>query len=76
MTYCETYSMKCPTMFGTDYTDEAGCLEACAGMTPGTPGEASGDTVECRISHAMYAAGTDDADHCPHASEAGTGGCE
>jgi hypothetical protein len=74
--YCTLDATKCPTLFGTDYGTAEDCETACADMPVGDEGASTGDSVECRISHAGYADGTDDAQHCPHASkDSAAGGC-
>jgi len=75
--YCDLVQANC---YGgnSQYADKATCMTACSTMsTSGNQGDASGDTVQCRIYHAGVAgnpignAGT----HCPHAGKNGAGVC-
>ena len=58
------------------YDDAEACATACAELSAdGTPGDTSGDTVQCRL-HFAGAAGSDveggsAATHCPNAASAG-----
>ena len=58
------------------FTNRADCDATCAAAYPstGAPGDLSGDTLQCRISHAK-AATSDPALHCVHASPSGGGVC-
>jgi len=74
-TYCAAITSAC-TGANAQYTDMADCTAYCAqAMWPaGTPGEAAGNTLACRIYHAGVAAGTPDV-HCPHAGPSGAAVC-
>lgn len=51
------------------------CKRACATYpTGGRDGDLSGDTVQCRTTHAQAAA--QGREHCAHARPAGGGACE
>ena len=57
------------------YPDRVSCLTTCAAFpATGMPGDAQGNTVQCRTHHAGMAA-TNAAVHCPHASASGGGAC-
>ncbi len=53
------------------------CFETCGGFpTTGVTGAVSGDSLECRIEHAILAQGPEGpAKHCPHAAPGGGGVC-
>lgn len=71
--YCSQMMDACDAASG-GYADEAACLAACEGFpTNGTDGDASGDTLQCRLFHAGAAGG--DATHCAHASAQGGNVC-
>ena len=75
--YCHLESVNCT---GThDLVDDAMCLSECASYpSTGSPGDASGNTVQCRIYHLGIAGSPDnggDVIHCPHGSFDGAGTC-
>jgi len=75
-TYCTQIMTNC-TGANVQYTDMADCMAYCAqAMWPaGTPGEAAGNTLACRIYHGgAPAAGMPDV-HCPHAGPSGAAVC-
>jgi hypothetical protein len=54
----------CPAVYATDDA----CYTACEGFADdGTNGAATGDTVQCRITHAKNVDLYDDDSHCDHA---------
>lgn len=72
--YCTAYELNCATE-GEQYADHDACISACNAWEPGSPGDASGNTQECHLYHAMAASG-DPVLHCPHSQEnAVAGGC-
>jgi hypothetical protein len=62
--YCDLMGAACPT----EYADNAACQTACKAFAAGTPGDKTGDTMQCRLYHASVAVG-DAATHCPHAKQ-------
>ena len=75
--YCQLASKNC---VGADalYADQGMCEAACADFaTTGTPGEAVGDTVQCRLHHLMLAGapGQDASAECKAGSLSGAGVC-
>ena len=81
--YCDLFLEECADGVGgsATYDDEADCLATCDTWEEGSPGEAGGNTVQCRISHLTGLGdptAVDDAYlemHCPHADETGSGVC-
>lgn len=73
--YCHVIQQTCRG--GDAQYDSLGeCLSACNGLaTGGRPGELSGNTVQCRLTHLRYTVG-DPSTHCPHAGPTGAGACE
>lgn len=72
--FCAEFFVTCADFLDPTWADTAACEADCATWTPGTPGEMSGDTLECRVYH-VGAAANDAATHCPHASSNGGGVC-
>ncbi len=70
-TYCTTILANCSAGVA-QYKDKDTCMGACSGMTPGTVGATSGNSLECRAYHSKAAA-MDATTHCPHAGPAGDG---
>jgi hypothetical protein len=64
--YCERYEMYCPDTFVTDYAGTDECLTVCEEWPLGSPGDAVGDTANCRLTHATNAMGAPSV-HCQHA---------
>ncbi len=56
------------------YTTMDNCLNSCKAMPVGTAADQSGNTLGCRLYHAM-AAKADPVTHCPHAGPGGAGVC-
>ena len=73
--YCRTITDNC---IGTNkqYSSQAVCLDMCPVFleNPGKTGDSSGNSLECRITHATFAT-NDPALHCPHAGVLGNGAC-
>lgn len=70
--YCATITDACSGA-NQQWPNEAGCVEACAAFMPGTPGDTSMNTLECRAYHAGVAATTEPEVHCIHAGPLGGG---
>jgi hypothetical protein len=71
--YCAAVMAACGGG-NAQYKDSASCMTACQYFPLGTPGQSSGDTLACRITHAGYAM-TAPNPHCWHAGPLGYGGC-
>jgi hypothetical protein len=56
------------------FTSQAGCLGACVAFAQGPVGATSGNSLECRATHAAAAASAP-ATECPAAGPAGDGTC-
>lgn len=75
--YCAFITATC-TGGDAQYTDETDCMTQCtaAGWDVGTDADTSGNTLGCRIYHAIVASGAGmAATHCPHAGLLGGGVC-
>lgn len=72
--FCADFFATCADFPDPTWADAAACETDCATWTQGTPGDTSGDTLECRAYH-VGAAATDAATHCPHAASDGGGVC-
>lgn len=70
--YCATITSAC-TAGNAQWGTAASCELACAAFTAGTPGDISGDTLECRAYHAGVASTTQPEVHCVHAGPLGGG---
>jgi hypothetical protein len=73
--YCDVVAANC---VGTDaqFASPLACLSVCALLPPGTPGDTSGNTVECRLSRAQLAATTGEpSNYCFSAGPGGAGSC-
>ena len=73
--FCERYHNTCVVPgYSTEYSD---CLSFVNKLDDGQDGDATGDTVQCRLTHLGLAEqGAEQAQlHCPHASKAGDGYC-
>jgi cysteine-rich repeat protein len=68
---CENYCSIMEANCSETYESTEACIATCEGFsTEGTEGDASGNTIQCRIYHGGVAA--EDADlHCPHAGPDG-----
>jgi len=77
-TYCATIPTVCTGANTQFYTDPAvaGCLDICTNVYPktGNPGDASGNTFQCRDYHLGLAASLPNV-HCVHAGPTGGGTC-
>ena len=63
--YCNLVLANC-TGGNEVYNNQNACQNACSGFAPtGQTGDQSGDTVQCRITHAQLAGGAPGT-HCPH----------
>ncbi len=71
--YCAAVMAGCTGEFAV-YGDEEACLAVCAAMPVGNPGDAGGNTVECRLTHAKSAA-AEPSFYCPMAGPSGNGVC-
>lgn len=76
MDYCDAMEATC-TGDNAQYDNRDACLTACSGFdTSGTEGDASGDTLQCRMTHVGFAKDMSAPDvHCPHAGPTGGGVC-
>lgn len=64
-TFCATVQANC-TGGNQQYSDSVDCHQKCATFsTAGQDGDATGNTVQCRIYHAQLSAGSP-VTHCPH----------
>lgn len=70
--YCADITANCSGA-NQQWPNNAGCVEACAAFTAGTPGDTSMDTLECRAYHAGVAGMTEPEVHCIHAGPLGGG---
>lgn len=68
--YCTTIQMNCMGA-NAQYPDVGHCMAACASFDVGTTGQATGNTLGCRIYHAGAPAVTNAMLHCPHAGPGG-----
>jgi len=77
--YCDLVQQNCGSAgSNSQYATASACQTACASMaTSGSPGDTSGNTVQCRIYHAGVAGNpsSNAAVHCPHAGASGGGVC-
>jgi len=64
--YCDLMINNCKTAPWA-YANKDACLATCAGFNPGSSDEYDGDTLECRIAHALFVAQYGDGVHCGHA---------
>jgi hypothetical protein len=73
--YCTTVMTNC-TEANAVYASEITCLAVCAKLAEGSPGDETGDTVECRITQAVLAETTGEPGFsCPAAGPGGNGVC-
>jgi len=71
---CDNYcAISAKTCSGTNslYSDAPTCMGFCSSLPNGNINDTSGNTVDCRIYHALAASVTGDVSHCPHASHSG-----
>jgi len=77
-TWCEVYCQLASDICQDEnqlFENDTYCMDACANYsTSGTSGDASGDSVQCRIYHLGVASlsGPNAAIHCPHANVTST----
>ncbi len=83
MQYCTTIMTNCTGSDAVDggtmkphqqYSTMTNCLNSCKAMPVGNTGDKAGNTLNCRVYHAMAAAMDPDT-HCPHAGPGGDGVC-
>jgi hypothetical protein len=72
--YCQAVMSACQGGY-SQYLSTDECMTACALLPLGAAGDAMGNTVACRITHAGYAAHGVPNPHCWHAGPFGYGGC-
>jgi len=75
--YCDLIQENCLGS-NSQYTSAPACMSACSSMSiSGSPGDATGNTVQCRIYHAGVAGNpiSNAQTHCPHAGPTGGGQC-
>jgi hypothetical protein len=73
--YCASLSLNC-IEGNQQYASEMACLAVCAVLEPGAPGDASGNTVECRLGRAELAGSTGEpSNYCFSAGPGGAGVC-
>ncbi|HUJ59898.1 MAG TPA: hypothetical protein VLX92_15445 [Kofleriaceae bacterium] len=72
-TYCNIIQGACTGANG-QYSSMDTCVASCSHFPMGTAADTSGDTLGCRIYHAMNAV-TDPNTHCIHAGPSGGGVC-
>ncbi len=70
--YCEVYASRCGGVEGVD--DEGGCLDACVALSPGVPGDPTGNTLACRMS-VLDDEGVEDEFVCDRANLQGSPPC-
>ena len=76
-TYCNEIMSYCVGGL-QQYVDETQCLRVCALLPQGTLGQATGNTVACRLkgaADARYASGVERGRYCRRAGPGGDGGC-
>jgi hypothetical protein len=73
--YCRAVLDACTDEFEV-YTSLGVCLDYCATLSPGEPGDDSGNTVNCRLTHARNIADIgEELVNCPIAGPGGNGVC-
>jgi hypothetical protein len=77
--YCKSMMTSCTGTLGDDagtaqYASTEGCLNLCGAIGGGSPGDTTGDSIYCRLSHAA-AAKTDPRTQCAKAGSTGGGAC-
>lgn len=69
--YCDVVLANCVGSFQV-YANRVQCLNLCRVMTPGSAGELTGNTVQCRLGNARLALETAEPEsHCPQAGPGG-----
>ncbi len=71
--YCDAIMSGC-TDERAQYTDLAACLRICPLFPEGTPGDASGNSLQCRLNYARKASG-EPLTYCTWAGPGGDGKC-
>jgi hypothetical protein len=75
---CDAYCSVQLNVCAENYNSTESCMTACANFnTTGAVGDASGDTIQCRLYHTIVAAtlSPDYGDHCGHSGPDGWGVC-
>ncbi len=72
--YCATLAANCPGDLA-QYSDEQTCLDTCAILPAGSPGDSGVDTVECRVAEAEKAGRLEPEFYCPLAGPVGGDKC-
>jgi hypothetical protein len=72
--YCTAIMANCTGDMNQQYTTLDNCMASCKAMPVGATTDTSGNTLGCRLYHAM-AAKADPMTHCPHAGPGGAGMC-
>lgn len=73
--YCQEAIDNC-TGANELFVSTTACISACAAyLTTGSPGDTSGNTVQCRIYHLGVPAVGTPGTHCPHGGPSGGGVC-
>jgi len=70
--YCDAVMTSCAGAHAV-YASRANCLDVCAALPPGVPGDSGVDSVECRLDVSRLAA--QDPDHCSAAGPYGGPDC-
>ena len=75
--YCDTVMANCPDdIMVSQYISRTVCLNICATLPEGEPGDESGNTIECRLHNAELAATLgEESFHCSNAGPGGHGVC-
>ncbi len=71
--YCGAVTQNCTGAFAV-YANYANCLDVCAILPEGMPGETEHNTVNCRFTSALFAP-TEVSYYCPAAGPGGNGVC-
>lgn len=73
--YCEAIAASC-TEENEQYASPAACQAVCSRLAPGTPGDFTGNTVECRLARAELGGATGEPqNYCPSAGPGGADVC-
>jgi len=67
--YCAAVTDSCADAHA-QYASEAACLASCPDLAEGTPGDTSGNTINCRLTYTLEA-GTDPDTYCTWAGPSG-----
>ena len=73
--YCDQVATAC-TGENEQYASLDACLAVCSRIDPGSPGDITGNTIECRLARAQLAQRTGEpGDYCYSAGPGGAGVC-